>query len=87
MPTITPETARLHGYPKNKWFLQTILFNKKKFTSEKAKEWLKANGYYHDFIRYTPGFIRCMQTNPVLGSEYITIFKTHYIELVYQKFH
>ena len=86
MPVITRRIAILKGYEPGKWFLQTILINKHKFTRNQAKVWLKNNGFYHKYFREAANYFRAMQTNPVFGGQYITIRANRYIELVYQKF-
>ncbi len=86
MPTITRNVAVRHGYPTNKWFVQTILIHKHAYTKAQAIQWLKSHGYDHSNSRLTFNFRRFMQTNPVEGAKYYTDVVCPGVEVVYQRF-
>ncbi len=84
MPTITKDEAIQLGYPKNKFFIQTILIDKD-ISKKNAIKYLKENGYRYNDVRSTTNYNRYMQHNPVENAIYYT--KPLYgMELVYQKF-
>jgi len=85
MPVISKSQADAKGYPRGKYFLQTILIDKS-FTKPEAIHWLKKHKYRYDDYRETTNFHRFMQTNPVRGSEYYTDQIFGSIDLVYQKY-
>ena len=54
MPTITKAKAKQLGYKKVE--LQTILFNKHKFSKTEISKWLSLHKYKKNFIRPTENF-------------------------------
>lgn len=86
MPKISRDMAIARGFPVNKWFLQTILFNKELWTKDLAREWLKSNKYKYGNWRQTINFHRFMQNVDVDGATYYTKKTKDGIELVFQRF-
>lgn len=83
MPTIFEPQAERLGYPHNKYFIQTILINKR-LTKREAIKWLKEHGFKYDDYRTERNFHRFMQTYPVHGALYFTKRITPDIQLVFQ---
>jgi len=54
--------------------IQSVVFERPKWTKSKAVEWLKKNKFYHDSIDVKPTQIRCRQYNPedLINRHYIS---------------
>lgn len=85
MPTISRAEAVKRGYPTDKWFLQTILFNKR-MSKKQAVDWLNKHGHSHNYYRTITNFHRFMQNNPVRGATYFTQMAGPNVELVFQRY-
>jgi len=83
MPTITIDQAKRRGLPEHT--LQTIEVPLT-FTLNKAREWLKHNGYDWITYRTTPHFRRFIQVNPIQGATYHSKKLDNGIILVFQTF-
>jgi len=84
MVVISYYQARLKKYPVNKFFIQTILFDKSISLSD-ARKWLRDNDLKYNDYRKTINHRRFMQTNPVKNAVYFTKKITPLIQLVFQK--
>ena len=61
MPTISKSEAKKRKYEPNN--IQTILFDKDKWTKATSTKWLKEHNYITDYYRTTTNQIRRMQRN------------------------
>ena len=82
MPTISIEEAIRRNYDSPN--LQTILFDKNKWTRKTSTEWLKKNGYTAKYHRTTKNQIRRMQNSPVEDANYYSKRLPNGIVLVFQ---
>lgn len=82
MPTITLQQAEEAGYTFPN--IQTILFDKDKWTRKTSTEWLKKHGYRTTYYRTTKNQIRRMQHNPVENATYYTKKLPNGVQLVFQ---
>lgn len=86
MPIIGRDLALAKGLPINEWFLHSVLFDKSKWTKEKAKQWLKDNKYlvsrYHEAAYYQ----HWNQAPEIRGASYKTKKMKNGIDLVYEYF-
>lgn len=83
MPTISKAKAKELGIPSNS--IQTILFEKSKYTKEQAREWLKKNKYKYGNYRQTINDHRFMQVPPIKDANYYSK-KSKGIILVFQNY-
>lgn len=86
MPIIGRDLAIAKGLPLKKWFLHSVIFEKKKWSKEQSKQWLKENKHY--YIRYsdTANYHRWNQSPEILGASFKTKKLPNGISLVYEWF-
>lgn len=64
--------------------LQTVLFDRKKYTIASAVKWLSNYGLTSKKVDVQKNFLRFRQSNPKPGYKYYTIPLPNGIKLVYQ---
>lgn len=84
MPTISKSEAKKRKYEPNN--IQTILFDKDKWTKATSTKWLKEHNYITDYYRTTTNQIRRMQRNPIEGATYYSRRLPNGIVIVFQNY-
>lgn len=84
MPYITQAQATKLNYPKK--LLQTILFNKHKYSLKEAREWLKEHGYLNKNYRRTTNEIRFIQNDVIKGAKYYSKKITPDIIFIFEEY-
>jgi len=77
-----PTTLRKNSKPS---FIQSVVFDRSKWTLSKAKAWLKHHGFYYDAIDVKPTQIRARQFDPDKKHTYRTIVISSAIKAIYAR--